>query len=335
MGMPGRSYRGALPPLTERQTVLRDALRRDVEKLAGEIGDRNIWLHEKLAQAAGFIERSLAAAGHNVSRQGYEAYRKTAYNIEAEIVGADKTRPFRVNLQGEPFDHFGKLPSTLLRAGRASEIVIIGAHYDTCYGTPGANDNASGVAALLALGRALAGSKPARTLRLVAFANEEPPFFQTDNMGSAVYARRCRERGENVVAMLSLETIGYYSDEEGSQRYPFPLNLFYPSTGNFIGFVGNRASRALVRQCVGSFRRHAQFPSEGAALPEAVPAVGLSDQWSFWRESYPALMLTDTAFLRYAHYHTEQDTPDKVKYDHLARVVEGLEGVVADLTISR
>ena len=150
-------------------------------------------------------------------------------------------------------------------------------------------------------------------------------------MGSLVYAKRCQELGDNVVAMLSLEMLGCYSDEPGTQKYPSLFSLFYPSTGNFIGFVGNFASRKLVRQCITAFRRHVDFPSEGAALPESIPGVGWSDHWSFWQVGYPALMVTDTALYRYDHYHLRSDTPDKIDFDRFARVVKGLEVVIAEL----
>jgi Zn-dependent M28 family amino/carboxypeptidase len=216
---------------------------------------------------------------------------------------------------------------------RASEIVLIGAHYDSVAGSPGANDNGSGVAAMLELARLLKTSAPGRTLRFVAFVNEEPPFFMGDAMGSRQYTRRSKERGENVVAMFSLETIGYYSDEPGSQRYPFPLGLFYPSTGNFIGFVSNLSSRPLLREALASFRRHARIPSEGVAAPAWIPGIDWSDHRSFWQEGWPALMVTDSALYRYPHYHTGQDTPDKVDYERLARVVTGLQGMVRDLAL--
>ena len=155
--------------------------------------------------------------------------------------------------------------------------------------------------------------------------NEEPPFFKTDEMGSRVYARRSKERGENIVAMFSLETIGYYSDRPRSQRYPFPLNLFYPKRGDFIAFVANLASRALLHETISAFRASARFPSEGVAAPAFVPGIDWSDQWSFWRHGIPALMITDTAPYRYPHYHLRSDTPDKVDYERLAVVVAGLE----------
>ena len=131
--------------------------------------------------------------------------------------------------------------------------------------------------------------------------------------------------------MLSLETIGYYSDAPGSQHYPFPFSFVYPSTANFIAFVGNMEHAPCVKRLLTSFRRHAQFPSEGGALWEWIPGVGWSDHWSFWQEGYPAVMVTDTARNRYVHYHTATDTPDKVEFSHMARVVYGLQKVIAEV----
>ena len=309
--IPGKSYLGLVPPLTEEQKLIRGQLRKDVTTLAGEIGDRNANTEYKnLCKAADFIEESFVDAGYKVSRQGYEVSfsrikGRECYNLEAEITGSEKP----------------------------DEIVLIGAHYDSREGTPGANDNASGVAALLALARAFADKKPARTLRFVAFTNEEHPYFQSNDMGSLVYARRCRERNENIVAMLSLETIGYYTDEKGSQNYPFGvMDLFYSTTGNFISFVGNIQSRKLLRDVTGFFRQCAKFPSEAAFLPEHIAGVSWSDQWSFWRNGYPGVMVTDTAPFRYPYYHTHEDTPEKINYDSFSYLVDMLEKVVARLT---
>jgi hypothetical protein len=301
--MPGTSYKGMPPPLSGAEEALVDTLRRDVTHLAGTIGERNVHHPSGLAVAADWIDAAWTAAGYQVSRQGYEVHGRTCYNLEVELKGT--VQP--------------------------AEIVVVGAHYDSVVGTVGANDNGSGVAALLALGRAFAGKHPAKTLRLVAFVNEEPPWFLGPSMGSLVYATRSRDRGERIVAMLSLETLGYYSNAPESQLYPFPLSLIYPSTGNFIGFVGDLSSRRLVRDLVGSFRRHARFPSEGAAVPGTIPGVGWSDHWSFWRNGYPAVMVTDTAPFRYPYYHTPEDTPDKLTYEPFARVVAGLERVIAEL----
>ncbi len=301
--MPGASYAGPFTPLTDHERDLEAALRRDVRALAGEVGDRSLSSNEALA--ADTIERSLAGAGHVVARQRYEVRGRACDNLEAEIPGG----------------------------ARRDEIVVVGAHYDSVSGTIGADDNGSGVAALLALARAFAGAHPARTLRFVAFANEEPPYFQTSDMGSVVYARRCHARGERVVAMLSLETVGFYSDEPGSQHYPFPFGLFYPSTGDFVAFVGDVASRPLVREAVAAFRGQARFPSEGVAAPRFVPGVGWSDHWAFWQEGYPAVMVTDTAPFRNPSYHRTGDTPERISYAPMARVVAGLERVVDDLAV--
>lgn len=301
--MPGASYDGELPPLTEADIKLREALRHDIHILAQEIGPRSYLEYEALTTAADFLIATWERAGFEVERQMYEIAGRIYENLIVEVPGCD----------------------------RADEIVVIGSHYDSVTDCPGANDNGSGVAATVELALQLRQSKPARTLRFVLFVNEEPPFFQTDQMGSRVYAKQCRDRNQNIVAMISLETIGYFSDEVGSQQYIFPLGQIYPLQGNFIGFVSNVASTRLVRQAIGTFRRSAAFPSEGAILPGTLPGVSWSDHWSFWQESYPALMVTDTAFFRYPYYHTEDDTPDKVDFDRLTRVVAGLKYVILAL----
>lgn len=303
MKMPGKSHTGKLPPLTPIEMALRDALQQDVKVLAEDIGRRNYLHYSGLMAAADFLENQMVQAGYRVERQSYSIDQQIYDNLVVEIPGGD----------------------------RADEIVVIGGHYDSVHLSPAANDNASGAAATLELAKHFADKHPARTLRFVQFVNEEPPFFWTEQMGSLVYAKRCKQRQENIVAMLSLETMGYYSDAVGSQKYPIPLGLIYPLQGNFISFIGNVASGALVRQAIASFRQHTQFPSEGAALPNALPGVGWSDHWAFWQQGYPAVMVTDTAPFRYPHYHTDADTPDKLDYDRLARVVFGLTRVIADL----
>ena len=219
--------------------------------------------------------------------------------------------------------------------GNARESIVVGAHYDSVMGSPGANDNGSGVAAALELARLFRAASPVRTIRFVWFVNEEPPFYKGEDMGSRRYVKRLVERGEKVAGMFSLETIGYYADAGGTQQYPPPLAALYPDTGNFLAFVANIGSRALLRESIGAFRRHARFPSEGVAAPSFVPGVDWSDHASFWEAGFPALMLTDTAPFRYPHYHTANDTPDKVDYERLARVVTGLHGMLHDLASDR
>ena len=216
-------------------------------------------------------------------------------------------------------------------AATADGAVIVGAHYDSVSGTVGANDNATGVAATLELARWLQGSHLRRTIRFVFFVNEEPPYFQTGQMGSRVYARKLKHDGVPVSAMISLETIGYYSDAPGSQKYPPLLNLLYPSHGDFIAFVGNSKSRDVVRRATRAFRESAKFPSEGIAAPANWPGIGWSDQWSFWQEGWPGIMVTVPLHFGIPYYHTSFDTADKVDFDRMARVVDGLRNVVASL----
>lgn len=203
--------------------------------------------------------------------------------------------------------------------------IVVGAHYDTVPGSPGADDNASGVAVLIELA---AMKMP---VRLVAFANEEPPYSFGPDMGSWAWAKRARDRGEPIRAMFSLEMLGYYRDTAGSQRYPAPLGLFYPDRADFIAFVGDLGARGLVRRSIGAFRKGAEFPSEGVAAPAFIPGVTWSDHWSFRRHGYPAIMITDTAFYRYPHYHLPNDTPDKLDYERMARVTLGLAAMLNEL----
>ena len=208
---------------------------------------------------------------------------------------------------------------------------MVGAHYDTAWGTPGADDNGSGVAGLLELAGLLDVHEFKRTVRLVAFVNEEPPHFHNESMGSLRYARRCEERKENIVAMIALEMLGFYVDETGVQGYPPPLQHAYPETGDFIGFVGDFGSGGLVRKAIGHYRESTDFPSEGLVGPAWINGVDFSDHWSFWQAGYPAIMVTDTAFFRNEHYHKPTDTPDRLDYDRMARVIAGLARVVAAL----
>ena len=299
--MPGKNILKAAE-LSPAEIVLREELRADVQKLAGEIGERNMHHYPQLMAAADFIEKSFSSAGLQPRRDTYQLNDLPCHNIETEIHGASR------------------------------QIIVIGAHYDSVLGAPGANDNGSGMAAVLALAHRLAKKQPSQTLRFVAFVNEEPPYFQTSQMGSLVYASRCKARGDQISAMISLETIGYFSDAPDSQVYPSPLlGAFYPRVGNFIGFVGNIDSRRLMRRALTSFRRAERLPSEGAAVPAFIPGVAWSDQWSFWQCGYPAMMITDTAPFRYPHYHEATDTPDKLDYDRFALVVSGLEKTIAEL----
>lgn len=301
--MRGKSFSGILPPFSSQETDLSELLKSHVKKLAGEIGERNMYQYLAYTAAGEYIKSTWESFGLTVIKQCYECKKREACNFIIEFTGISKPQ----------------------------DIIVIGAHYDSVCGSPGANDNGSGVAAILELARLFIHLKCEKTLRFVAFANEEPPFFYSNNMGSYYYAQQAKINNENIIAMLSIETIGYYSDENYSQKYPFPYMFFYPKIGNFIAFVSNLNHKKLLHQCIAIFRQNCQFPSEGAAAPSFLPGVSWSDQWAFWKFGYPAIMVTDTALFRYPYYHSIEDTPDKINYEKMSRVVLGLKNVIEHL----
>lgn len=290
---------GAAPDLAER-------MRQHVRAVASE--EHNTRKPEQLERAALYIETTLERAGYKPTRQEYEAGGQRVRNIEAAVGNVTK----------------GKRPE---------RIFIVGAHYDSAVGAPGANDNGSGTAAVLELARLLKTMQPAAgtEVRFVFFVNEEPPFFMGEEMGSMRHAAEMKRQGQQVEGALVLETMGYYSDQPGSQKLPPGLEEQYPDTGNFIAFVGTIESSALVRQALAAFRSATDFPAHGLAAPAHTMGVTLSDHSSYNRHGYPALMITDTAFMRYPYYHTAQDTPDKLDYASMARVVTGLSKTIAAL----
>lgn len=303
--MPGRSFTGKLPESTPELRALSARLHAHVAMLAGTIGSRSLDRVEQLNAAREYLTTSLKpleTADRQVRLEDVGAQGGHAQNVIFELNGKNRGR-----------------------------IVLVGAHYDSIDTGPGANDNGSGVAATLELAQRFAQTPAPVTVRFVFFVNEEPPYFKNPGMGSQVNADNSRARGDPIVAMLSLETIGYYRDQPDSQHYPFPIGLFYPSRGNFLGFVGDLGSRALVRAAIGSFRGAESFPSEGAALPATFPGIDWSDHWSFRRAGYPAIMLTDTALYRDPNYHQPSDRPEQLNYDCLARVTRGIEAVIREL----
>jgi hypothetical protein len=287
---------GQLPEATAEERDLAGRLKAAVTRLAVEVGERNMDKSWNFATATDDLARELEKMGYEARRQGYTIGTDVVQNIEAKVAGG--------------------------RHG--DESVVVGAHYDTERGTPGADDNASGVAAVLELARIYRDKKPDRTIRFVLFANEEAPFSQTEQMGSLVYAKDLVAHGTRVVAMLSLESIGYFSTEAGSQHYPPALSSRYPTTGDFIAVVGNEASRALCENLTRVLKRSATLPVVGDVLPDSVPEASRSDHWAFWKLGLPAVMVTDTAPFRNPHYHKATDLPDRLDFDRMARVVSGL-----------
>ena len=293
-GMPGESMEEPLPPLTAEQEALREHLAGHVAVLAGDIGERNSTRLPQLRQAADYIRANFEAMGYAVREQVFGGGFR---NILVELDGAE----------------------------RAGEILVIGAHYDSAVGTPGADDNASGVAVLLETARLLRGRQFPRTIRLIVFPNEERPYFGTDLMGSRVSAGRARQAGEDIIGMISLEMLGYYSTRPGSQVYPEIIRPLYPEQGNFLAFVANMDSLGLLREAIAGFRAARALPSEGMAAPLwLVDDIRRSDNSAYWHFGYPALMLTDTSNFRNPHYHTEGDTPATLDYGRMARAVDGL-----------
>lgn len=304
-GMPGENWDGPLPPETcEDHDVIVADIDNTLDHLCERLGPRHV--HDANAYAAldaarvWFVSELEDAGYDQVDEQVYVVGDRDVANISVEIEGTE----------------------------RPDEIVVVGAHYDTIPDCVGANDNGSGLATTLFLARCFADKPQPRTLRFVFFVNEEVPFFHTPRMGSYVYAERCSKDGDDIVAMLCPETLGYYSDEPGSQSYPAHLELALGNVGNFLAVVGDSSSSELVRDVVAGFRDGVKFPCEGAVLPRYVAGVGWSDHWSFWQFDYPAVMLTDTAPFRYPHYHTPEDTPDKVDVGKLARAIDGIRSAV-------
>lgn len=285
-----------IAPVSLSEPVEQECLRHHVEELAGIIGERNVFRPQALAAAADYVETCWREQGHRPVRQWYETHGVRCANIEMTLPGTATPDSF----------------------------LLVGAHYDSVRGAPGANDNGSGVAVLLELSRLARTAAMPISLRLVAFVNEEPPFFLRPSQGSMVYAHAARARGDDIRLMIALDDLGCYSDQPNSQHYPPPLGLVYPRVANFVGLVSNLRSRREMLRFAEHFRSASDFPLEHIATTSLIPGVSWSDHRSFWKAGYRAFMVTDTAFYRYRHYHRATDTPDKLAYPQFAAVADGL-----------
>jgi Zn-dependent M28 family amino/carboxypeptidase len=276
-------------------------LRGHVEYLAGDLGPR-LMDQATWAPTVRYIEAQLAEAAGPVQREPYAVGGQMAENLVVDWPGTEPGRP----------------------------TLIVGAHYDTVANSPGADDNASAVAALIEMARLLRDARLRRPVRWIAFANEEDPHGPSGTMGSQHHAAVCRERGE-AVTMVALEMLGFY-DATGVQQYPWPLHLargrLLPRHGDFIGMVSNLKSATFLRRFSGGFRRASDFRCVAVPLPHT-RLIRRSDHGPFWDVGYPALMVTDTSFLRNPHYHQPTDTPSTLDYAALAAVTRGLAGAVA------
>ncbi|MEJ2157735.1 MAG: M28 family peptidase [Desulfobacteraceae bacterium] len=269
-------------------------LRRHVDQLSVVLMPRSYENLENLSRVADYIASEFTAAGAAVRLQPFKAQGNEYRNVIAEF-------------------------------GPESEaVIVVGAHYDSAGALPAADDNASGIAGLIELARLVAVLTPGYRIMLVAFCLEEPPFFNTVQMGSAVFARSLVDAGKKVRIMIALEMIGYFSDAPGSQAYPIPLlKLFYPTKGNFIAVVDQLFS-GRAREMKKIMRANSRIPVHSINAPAAIPGIDLSDHKSFWDQGYPAVMITDTAFFRNTAYHTAADTADRLDYARMAQVVRGV-----------
>ena len=280
-----------------------DYLRQVVIRLAGDIGVRSFQDLERLEKTATYISDQFISFGYQVTRQPFVFSGNTYHNIIAELAG-------------------GASPEKLL---------IVGAHYDVVRTTPGADDNASGVAGLLGLARELANARMERSVRFVAFALEEWPVYRSSNMASYHYAKSLKEKNERVEGMICLEMIGFFCDREGCQHYPFPfMSLKFPKSGNYIAMVGNLQSKAFTERVAKSFKNATDLPLITLNAPAIVIGIDFSDHWSFGKMGYRALMVTDTAFYRNPHYHAPTDIPETLDYERMAKVVEGLIAAIRE-----
>jgi Zn-dependent M28 family amino/carboxypeptidase len=282
--------------------LIRANLTKHLRHLSVTLGDRSIYRPESLKAAENYVFQNFATLGYAPRRQTFSYLQEEVSNI---IAGDEN-----------PDGYY-----------------ILGAHFDTVAGTPGADDNASGVAVLLEVARLARNLTPPRPWAFIGFTCEEPPAFGTPGMGSRVYARQARKQKAQIRGMLCLEMVGYYSQTPGSQSLPLPLRLMgYPTTGNFIGLVGDGPSKPLLTRLEGAIKGGCQLPAVALAVPfggHILPDVRLSDHASFWDEGYPAIMLTDTAFMRNRNYHGPGDVMERLDLSAMTELTLGLANFVA------
>ncbi|MCX7927630.1 MAG: M20/M25/M40 family metallo-hydrolase [Candidatus Omnitrophica bacterium] len=287
---------------TYQEQIIHDNLKKHVKFLSIDIGERNFSHHQNLEQAADYIKQEFKNYGYQPQEQVYSLEGKIYRNIIATKIG--KVHP--------------------------EKILIVCAHYDSVIGSVGADDNASGVAGLLEIARILSPEEIKQTIKFIAFTNEEPPFFMTKDMGSFQYAQEAKKRGDNIVGVICLESIGYYSNKRNSQNYPTRLfRYYYPDKGNFIASISNLRSSGFLKKIVREFKKQSSLPIEFLVAPIfLIPEISFSDHWSFWRFGYQAIMLTDTAFCRNPYYHTPEDTYEKLDYTSIQKLVTDLSTVM-------
>lgn len=287
----------------QRINVNKDRLYSDVKFLVYTPQPRNNYNISSLNIAADHILAEFKKTGGRVEEQKYKAAGKEYRNIICS---------------------FG--PET-------GERIIVGAHYDVCDEQPGADDNASGVAGILEIARLLGEQKDIKTrIDLVAYTLEEPPHFRKETMGSAVHAKYLHDNKIPVKAMISVEMIGYFSDEPKSQEYPLGiLKLFYPTKANYIAVVGKIGQGRVTRKMKKHMRCGSEIDVRSINAPAAIPGIDFSDHLNYWRYGYDALMITDTSFYRNKNYHEKTDTIETLDFTRMAEVVKGIYNAVMNL----
>lgn len=286
---------------------LTESLKRHISMLSVTIGERNYLEYDNLQKAARYITSEFNEFGYMSTQQVFQIEGKKFANIVARK-----------------------------SSSQSAETLVIGAHYDSAMGTPGADDNASGVAALLEIARYFQDKQVNINMEFVAFTNEEPPFFRSEDMGSKRYANEKKANSTKLFGMICLEMLGYYSGKKGSQQYPIGLlKLFYPSTGNYIAFVSNSNSSGLKNLVVKGFKKNSKFKVRTLTAPSFVAGVDFSDHQSFWANGYKAIMVTDTAFYRNKNYHTTADTIDTLDFEKMSIVCEGVVRALEEICCYR
>lgn len=277
-------------------------LKQHVINLTDKIGERHIRKQQALHKAADYISQQWTMMGYEVERQPFTAKGVKCENLEVTKTGKDNP----------------------------DEIILICAHYDTAKDCPGANDNASGIAAMLEIARHFSHTNPGCSLRFVALANEKPPFYGTEKSGSWVYAHRASNNGDEIRVAIILESLGYYSNSNQSQLYPPLMSMFHPAQGNFLAMASNLGSMAAMRRFAKCFKKHSRFRFETMVMQNLLPWVKWSDSSPFWLNSYHAFMISDTAPYRYPFYNSSRDTAEKLDYQCLTFVTDGLKRAVEE-----
>jgi Zn-dependent M28 family amino/carboxypeptidase len=289
-------------------------LRADVGHLSVDLYPRSYDQVESLERSAQFILAELRSSGGRVTEQTVEAEGVAYRNLVARY-GPEQGSLLVI---GAHYDSHGDVQQAARHGGEATPATH----------TPGADDNASGTAALLELARLLGRHPPARPVELVAYTLEEPPYFRTEHMGSAWHARALKAEARAVELMLSLEMVGYFSDEPGSQRYPVSgMEALYSDRGDFILVAGHLGDFALMRRVKARMAGAVDLPVRSINAPALLQGIDFSDHLNYWREGYPALMITDTAFLRNPYYHRAEDTQEKLDYVRMGKVVQAVFAV--------